>query len=52
MLVKSKGRISISVVVVLTEAHRNTIKKHLKTLVDAKHLFKHGIGKTTWYSLD
>ena len=29
-LVKSRGRITISDAVVLTEANRNTIKKHLK----------------------
>ena len=50
-LVKSRGRIAISDVVVLTEANRNTIKKHLEALVDDKHLLKHGIGKATWYSL-
>lgn len=50
-LVKSRGRIAISDVVVLTEANRNTIKKHLEALVDNKHLLKHGIGKATWYSL-
>lgn len=49
-LVKSRGRITISEVMVLTEANRNTIKKHLKALVDDKHLLKHGIGKATWYS--
>src|SRR2546423_672609 len=50
-LVKSRGRISISDVVVLTEANRNTIKKHLETLVDDKYLLRHGVGKATWYSL-
>ena len=50
-LVKSRGRITISDVVVLTEANRNTIKKHLEALADDKHLLKHGIGKGTWYSL-
>lgn len=49
-LVKSRGRITISDIVVLTEANRNTIKKHLEALVDDKHLLKHGIGKGTWYS--
>jgi hypothetical protein len=37
--------------VVLTEANRNTIKKHLEALAGNKHLMKHGIGKGTWYSL-
>jgi predicted HTH transcriptional regulator len=50
-LAKSRGRITISNVVLLTEANRNTIKKHLEALVDDKHLLKHGIGKGTWYSL-
>ncbi len=50
-LVKSRGRIAISDVVVLTEANRNTIKKHLETLVVDKHLLKLGIGKATCYSL-
>jgi Fic family protein len=50
-LTKSTGRITISEVVVLTKANRNTIKKHLEVLVADKHLLKHGIGKGTWYSL-
>lgn len=49
-LVKSRGRITIGNIVVLTEANRNTIKKHLEALVDDKHLHKHGVGKGTWYS--
>ncbi len=49
-LVKSRGRITISNIIVLTEANRNTIKKHLEALVDDKYLQKHGIGKGTWYS--
>ena len=50
-LVKSRGRITISDVVVLTEANRNTVKKHLEGLVHDKHLLRHGVGKATWYSL-
>jgi len=51
-LTKSRGRISISDIVVLTSANRNTIKKHLETLVDNKQLAKHGTGKGTWYDLN
>lgn len=51
-LAKSRGRISISDIVVLTSANRNTIKKHLETLVDNKQLAKHGAGKGTWYDLN
>lgn len=47
---KSRGRVTISDVVVLTNANRNTIKKHLENLVEAKQLVKHGVGKGTWYA--
>ena len=50
-LVKSRGRIKISDVVVLTNANRNTIKKHLENLVASNQLFNHGRGKGTWYAL-
>lgn len=50
-LVKSKGRITNSDVVALTNANRNTVKKHLETLVETKQLVQHGTGKGTWYAL-
>ncbi len=50
-LAKSRGRITISDVVVLTNANRNTIKKHLENLVETNQLLKHGTGKGTWYAL-
>lgn len=50
-LAKSRGRITISNVVTLTSANRNTVKKQLDVLVKTHHLHKHGIGKGTWYSL-
>lgn len=50
-LAKTRGRITITDIVVLTEANRNTIKKHLESLVNDKHLIKNGVGKGTWYSL-
>ncbi|MEN8133325.1 MAG: hypothetical protein ABFS45_24770 [Pseudomonadota bacterium] len=33
----------------ITGANRNTVKKHLQSLVRAKHLAQHGRGKGTWY---
>jgi Fic family protein len=51
-LVKSRGRATISDIVTITNANRNTIKKHLETLVGTKHLKKNGVGKGTWYSLE
>ena len=50
-LVKSRGRVTISEIVTLTAANRNTVKKHLESLVNAKHLEKHGAKKGVWYSL-
>ena len=49
-LAKEYGRITISELVDLTNANRNTVKKHLQALVSAKHLIQHGRGKGTWYS--
>lgn len=48
-LVKEHGRVTLSQIVSITGANRNTVKKHLQTLVSAKHLAQHGTGKGTWY---
>lgn len=50
-LTKSRGRIKISEIVTLTNANRNTVKKHLEGLVEAKHLQQHGAGRGAWYSM-
>jgi Fic family protein len=47
--VKEHGRVTIGEIVNLTAANRNTVKKHLAALVNAKHLTQHGTGKGTWY---
>ena len=47
--VKERGRVTIGEIVNLTRANRNTVKKHLATLVEANHLSRHGTGKGTWY---
>jgi predicted HTH transcriptional regulator len=49
--VKSRGRITISEIVTMTQANRNTVKKHLESLVTTKHLQQHGAGRGAWYSL-
>ena len=49
-LAKSRGRITIGEVVILTEANRNTVKKHLGMLLNKKLLTKRGVGKGTWYA--
>lgn len=47
--IKDRGRITIGEIVKLTGANRNTVKKHLATLVSANHIAQHGSGKGTWY---
>ena len=48
---KEHGRLTIAQIVQITGANRNTVKKHLHSLVRAKHLIQHGRGKSTWYGL-
>lgn len=48
-LTKEHGRVTVSQIVGFTGANRNTVKKHLQTLVSANHLAQHGTGKGTWY---
>ncbi|MBL7771549.1 MAG: Fic family protein [Chitinophagaceae bacterium] len=50
-LIKSRGRIAINEIVTLTNANRNTIKKHLEALVAANHIQKQGTTKGAWYIL-
>jgi Fic family protein len=49
-LVKSRGKATISDIVTVTSANRNTVKKHLESLVNTNLLQKNGVGKGTWYS--
>lgn len=51
VLSKSRGRISIAEILVLTQANRNTVKKHLEALVAKNYLVKNGFGKSTWYQI-
>ncbi len=47
--VAERGRATISEIVRITGANRNTVKKHLASLVAAGHLVRHGVGRGTWY---
>ncbi len=49
-LAREHGRVTISQAVMLTNANRNTVKKHIQSLVSANRLTRHGKGKGTWYS--
>jgi Fic family protein len=50
-LARERGRITIMEATELTGANRNTVKVHLRRLVDAGHLVSHGAGKAIWYAL-
>jgi Fic family protein len=47
--IKERGRITIGEIVNLTGANRNTVKKHLASLVAGRHISQQGVGKGTWY---
>lgn len=50
-IVKSRGRITMGELELLTSANRNTLRKNIETLVKNRQLRQNGIGKGTWYSL-
>jgi Fic family protein len=48
---RQHGRVTISEMVRLTGANRNTMKQHLRRLVELGHLKQYGARKGTWYGL-
>jgi len=50
-LVREHGRVTISEVVRVSGASRNTVKDHLKALAEQGHLQLHGAGRGAWYGL-
>lgn len=48
---RQHGRVTISEMLRLTGANRNTLKQHLRRLVALGHLQQHGTRKGTWYGL-
>ena len=50
-LVKRDQRVTIGSIHHATALNRNTIKDHLRRLVESQHLQQHGTGKGTWYTL-
>jgi len=48
-LVHENGRLTNAQIVELTNTNRNTVKKHLSSLVRAGFLTQNGHGKGTWY---
>jgi len=49
-LATEHGRLTVSQIVEITGANRNTVKKHLQSLVANRHLSQQGKGKGTWYN--
>jgi len=49
--VRDHGRVTIGDAVTLTGGNRNTLKEHLRMLVERRHLVQHGVGRGTWYCL-
>jgi len=50
-IARERGRITIVDAVTLLSANRNTVKLHLRQLVQQGYLEQHGTGKGTWYSV-
>jgi len=48
---REHGRVTMSAVMKLTGASRNTLKQHFKNLVESKQLNQRGSGRGVWYEL-
>jgi len=48
-LAREHGRVTVAEAVSVSGASRNTIKDHLKALVEQGHLVLHGAGRGAWY---
>jgi Fic family protein len=48
-LAREHGRLTVADAVKLTGANRNTLKLHLRELVQSEHLYLRGRGKGSWY---
>ena len=48
---RERGRVTISEVIRLSGANRNTLKVHFKKLQKQGRLIRHGTGKASWYAL-
>ena len=50
-LAKKQGRITMNEIVLISGANRNTVKTHLRKLVQAGQIVQHGAGRGVWYVL-
>src|SRR5690606_16150072 len=50
-VVREHGRVTVAEAARVSGASRNTIKVHLRSLVEQGHLRLHGAGRGAWYGL-
>jgi len=50
-IAREHGRVTVSSAEKITSANRNTIKFHLRKLVESGHLKQRGTGRGTWYEI-
>ena len=48
---RDRGRLTITDAITLLGVNRNTVKLHLRQLVESGHLKRHGTGRATWYTV-
>jgi len=48
---REHGRVTIGEAIRLTGASRNTLKQHVRNLVERRYLNQHGSGRGVWYEL-
>lgn len=48
---REHGRVTMGEAIKMTGANRNTLKQHLRALVERGHLNQHGNGRGAWYAL-
>jgi len=48
---RQHSRVTIGEMMRVSGASRNTLKQHLRNLVEKRHLVQHGVGKGSWYTL-
>jgi Fic family protein len=48
---REHGRITMAEAIRLTGSNRNTLKQHLRALVEQGHFVRHGTGRGSWYQL-
>jgi Fic family protein len=49
-LAREHGHVTIAEAVKVTGASRNTLKDHVRALVNRRHLTRHGAGRGVWYA--